>query len=286
MPALAARPPRTFERALEDHGRERRRVGDMGLVIVFANQKGGVGKTTAAANLGPALAERGCRVLLLDLDPQANLTESFAAERSPTQRVENLLLSANGATLAGAALEVGERLALVPASDALADAAEELAARPDYERRFPELIAAARRSYDFILIDSPPGIGPWSAQALLVADWVVVPAQPSDLDVMSAGKMCDFLEQQVRQANPGVRLLGVLLQQADRRLRLHAAAHRAFEAQRIPLLPVEIPRGVAAREAVRQGAPLFMLRPDHRISCAYRQLAALVLDTCCEKVAA
>ena len=167
---------------------------------------------------------------------------------------------------------------LWPCSDALADLSFELASRPEGDRRLVALLAAVRERYDFVLIDSPPGIGFWSGLALVTADSTLIPVEPADLDVMSAAKAAQFIEREVREVNPDVRVLGVLVNQAQPRLRLWRATHRRLAADELRALPVEIPRSVRIAEAVRTGAPHFARRPDDRASMAFRKLADLVIE--------
>jgi chromosome partitioning protein len=246
-------------------------------ILVAANQKGGVGKTTVTANLAAALAEQGQRVLAVDLDPQANLTESFAAEEWEGSRLEVLLAGTGWVDIGAATVRVAGDVDLWPCSDRLADLTFELAGRDGGERRLGELLDEVRDRYDYVLIDSPPGIGFWSGLALVTADWVLIPIAPADLDVMSAAKAAQFIEREVRAVNPDVRVLGVLVNQAQRHLRLWRATHARLEADGLRALPVEIPRSVRVAEAVRSGAPLMVLRPDDRVAAAFRRLADLVI---------
>lgn len=245
--------------------------------IAFANQKGGVGKTTAVANLGPTLAERGERVLLVDLDPQANLTESFGATGHDGPRIEDLLLGTGNAD--EALVSVGPGVDLITTSDRLADAAHALAGRVGYETCLARALDPVAARYDYILVDTPPGIGFWSGLALLSVGWVIVPISPADLEVMSAAKVYDFVEHEVRRANPDIRILGVLVNQAQSRFRLWRDTHRALERDGMDPLPVEIPRSVRVASAVRTGRPIVMLEPDGSVAFAYRRLAEHVVAT-------
>ncbi len=253
----------------------------MGEVIAFVNHKGGVTKTTSVANLGPALVERDRRVLLVDGDPQANLTECFAAEEVPGTRLEDALVSDQGDRGAVALRGLGERSAvelaggvdLLPCSEELADAAAELPRQQGYELALRHVIEPLRKGYDFVLIDTPPGLGVLSGMALLAADAVVIPARPADLDVGGAAKVYDLIEESVRELNPGLEVLGVLVAQAQRRWVLRRDTYEAAAAQGMTILPQEIPFSVRVGAAPRYGAPTFVLEPDGRVAQAYRKLA-------------
>ena len=186
-------------------------------VIVLANHKGGVTKTTSTANLGAMLAERGRLVLIVDCDPQANLSETFGwTEEVVGERLEDLLAHplTGGAYRPPVALIADirpvpawrERLRIIACTDALADVAADLPNRvgDGYERRLREVVDAHRTGFDFIFLDTPPGLGSLSGMALLAADWLLIPALAADLDVRGAGKLYDLVEAEV----PGLRLLG------------------------------------------------------------------------------
>src|SRR5918996_1157927 len=174
----------------------------MATVIVLANHKGGVTKTTSAGNIGAMLAERGSRVLLIDGDRQANLSELFGvAPEAPVERLGDLLENPDAAGRieprpalgdgVGDGVAWRERLRLIAATGDLADVAAELpvAVGEGYELRLRKIVDALRDRFDFILIDTPPGLGNLSDVALLAADRVLIPAQPADFDVRATGKV-------------------------------------------------------------------------------------------------
>jgi len=241
--------------------------------IAFANWKGGVGKTTSAANVGAALAERGRRVVLVDLDPQANLTESFGLLEEPAIAVGELL-GRDGAARAGEALvSVGANLDLLPSSSELGDLAWTLVGDADYRDRLPELLRSLEGEYAFALLDTPPGVGLWPGLALLASDAVVVPTRPHDSDVMATGKLYDYIEAEIRPRNPGLRVLGALVTQGGSRWRLLRDTRRRFEFDRIATLTTEIPASVRVAAAPRAGRPSVWLEPDGNVACAYRRVA-------------
>jgi chromosome partitioning protein len=259
----------------------------MAAVIALANHKGGVTKTTSTANIGAMLAERGRRVLLIDADPQANLSELFGVdERMPGERLEDLLENPDAASRIEPppALdeEIAKRMAwrsqlrLIPASDNLADVVAELpmTVGEGYELRLREIVNALRDRFDFILIDTPPGLGNLSGMALLAADYVLIPAQPADFDVRGAGKVYDLVESELGDANPNLRVLGVLIAPADPRWRIRREAEERMARDEMRVLPVQIPKAIRVAEAPRHGAPTAVLEPDSRVSTAYRKLAA------------
>jgi chromosome partitioning protein len=251
-------------------------------VIVLANHKGGVTKTTSTANLGAMLAEAGQRVLIVDCDPQANLSEAFGwGEDLPGERLEDLLAHPDAAhrytpphaLRPDVAPDLGwrERLRIIPCTDALADVAADLPGTvgDGYEMRLRQILEPLRSQFDLVLLDTPPGLGNLSGMAVLAADGLLIPALAADLDVRGAGKLYDLVEAEV----PGLRILGVLLAASERRWRVTRDAAARMDADEMHVLPMHVPRAVRVASAPRYRAPTAVLEPDSMVSHAYRQLA-------------
>src|SRR4051794_35302234 len=152
----------------------------MATVIAVANQKGGVGKTTTTANLGAALTLRGKRVLLVDLDPQGNLTSAFGLEKNVQQTVAESLLDRTVPLPAvevpnGTIENVDHGLWVVPAAVGLASAEAQLINKLGREQRLRDQLLAVDRQYDFVLIDTPPSLGVLTINALVAATKVIIP---------------------------------------------------------------------------------------------------------------
>jgi chromosome partitioning protein len=265
-----------------DQGAARR-----GCVIVLANHKGGVTKTTSTANLGAMLAELGRRVLIVDCDPQANLSELFGwTEEVPGERLEDLLAHPDAtsrytppvAVMADIAPRPAwrERLSIIPCTDALADVAADLplTVGEGYERRLREIIDVERERFDVILLDTPPGLGNLSGMAMLAADRLLIPALAADLDVRGAGKLYDLVAGQL----PELKILGVLIAASERRWRVTRQLTERMASDDMRVLPVQIPRAVRVASAPRYRAPTAVLEPDSLVSHAYRQLAHQILQ--------
>jgi chromosome partitioning protein len=248
----------------------------------LANHKGGVTKTTSTANLGAMLAEAGRRVLMVDCDPQANLSEAFGwSEELPGERLEDLLSHPDAATRfrpptalqpdISPDLPWRELLRILPCTDALADVAADLptAVGDGYQHRLRAVLKPLRDRFDVILLDTPPGRGNLSGMAVLAADGLLIPALAADLDVRGAGKLYDLVEGEV----PGLRILGVLIAASERRWRITRDATRRMTADQMRVLPVHIPRAVRVASAPRYRAPTAVLEPDSMVSHAYRQVA-------------
>jgi chromosome partitioning protein len=248
--------------------------------IVFANHKGGCGKTTSVANTGAALAARGHRVLLIDADPQANLSEAFGVDHEVQgPRLEDTLyrdeaLAPWSVDLGHPANTAGGKLDLVPCTAALEAAVSQHVGDPAYARAIDDrLDDPTHDAYDFVLLDTPPGLGPLSSMAMLAADWVIVPARPADFDVAGAIKLATLIGGALTTLNERLRLLGVLICQVDRRWTLSTDTREALAAADVHRLRVEIPFMVRTGAAPRHGAPTVLLEPDCRLSVAYHDLA-------------
>ncbi len=264
----------------------------MSHTIVFANQKGGVGKTTSTANIGAALARLGRRVLLIDCDPQANLSEMFGAgdPEAPGLRVEDVLSLEHVASLdaaiwteraardgeEGASVPLAGGIHLIPCTDALADVSMDLAATEGAERRLADALATVDDRYDYVLVDTPPGIVPLATIALVAADFVIIPAQPADADVGGAIKMADFIEVDLREMNPDVELLGVLITRADRRWTLSSETIGALASADVERFSIHSPQQVRVASSMRYDAPTVAREPESRVGHAYIRLAGLL----------
>ncbi|MBK9715596.1 MAG: ParA family protein [Kouleothrix sp.] len=245
----------------------------MGHVIALAMQKGGVGKTTTALNLGAALAERGRRVLLIDIDPQANLTQGVGIDPSELDySVYEVLLNPEQGT-AFATRSTGAGVDLVPASLALAGAELELAGKVGRELLLRKALRATRGAYDYVLIDPPPSLGIFSLNALAAADTVLVPLQLHAYALKAMPQLEATIEL-VKEINPGLAIGGVVCTLADRRTNLGQEVERQVR-QRYGGLVFEtvIPINVKLAEAPTLGKPISQYAPSSSGAQAYAALA-------------
>jgi chromosome partitioning protein len=247
--------------------------------LAFANHKGGCGKTTSVANTSAALAALGFRVLGIDADPQANLSEAFGVgegvegPRLEDSLAEELVLAPWSVPLTGVSAARGGHLGLVPCSAALEAVITGASGRPDFAHALAHGVAALEEPWDFVLIDTPPGLGALSSMAMLAADWVAVPARPADFDVAGALKLSRLVEDELALQNPRLRLLGVLVTQVDRRWTLAEETRARLAAAGVRRLRTEIPFSVRVGAAPRQGVPTVLAEPDSKVSVAYHHLA-------------
>jgi len=246
-----------------------------GKVVAFANQKGGVAKTTSTLNLGVAFAEQGHRVLLVDLDPQGNLTMSQGLNPDEIERsmfdvlVHKIPIQ-----------EVIERreVDLAVSSIDLAGAELSLSSMIGRERALEKAIAPIRGAYEFILIDTPPSLGLLTINALVAADGVIVPVQCEYLSLRGLVQLENTLTMIRENLNPVVEIVGILPTMFDRRL-LHSreAVDILKENFGDLVLNTKIRKTVRYAEAPVKGESVLKYDPTGEAAEMYRDLAKEVL---------
>lgn len=177
--------------------------------LVIANQKGGVGKSTSVMNLGIALAEQGKRVLLIDLDPQGGLTAAFGIDSYDIRRSAFSLIMYSHVSLARVMRPVRSKLALVPASIDLAASEIQLAGMADRAHRLKLSLQRSRIAFDFVLIDTPPGLGILTANGLVAATEVLIPVQCQYLAMRGVRALMDTVVRVKNNLNPTLKLAGL-----------------------------------------------------------------------------
>jgi len=224
-----------------------------GRIYAFANQKGGVGKTTTTVNLAACLAEAGQRALVVDLDPQANATSGLGMRANGTSTYDLL----DGVPLRGLAKQTQwQNLYLVPSRPELAGAAVELSRRDDGEQYLAESLADAD-GFDFVLLDCPPSLGPLTVNALAAADRVIVPVQAEYYALEGLAQLVHSIELVRARLNPRLAIAGVLLTMVDGRTRLSADVTAEVRRHFGPLVfETVVPRSVRLAEAPSHGVPV------------------------------
>jgi chromosome partitioning protein len=251
----------------------------MARVIAVANQKGGVGKTTTAVNLGASLAAAECRTLLVDLDPQSNATSSLGYLPGDVERdVYEALVG--GVDLKELALDTQlECLHLVPASTDLVGAEIELAAVRGRERLLGDRIATIRDRYRVVLIDSPPSLGILTLNALVAADSVLVPLQCEYLALEGLAKLMRTIDLVRDELNRELVVEGLLLTMFDVRNNLATqVAREAREHFGDLVFRTCIPRNVRLSEAPSHGKPALLYDINSKGAMSYLRLAEELLE--------
>ena len=224
-----------------------------GRIYAFANQKGGVGKTTTAINLAACLAEAGERAVVVDLDPQANATSGLGLRANGTSTYDLL----DGAPLADLAKPTRfANLYLVPSRPELAGAAVELSRREDGDRFLAEALKHVE-GFDFVLLDCPPSLGPLTVNALAAADRVIVPVQTEYYALEGLAQLVQSINLIKTRLNPRLTIGGVLLTMADARTKLSSDVEAEVRKHFGDLVfEAVIPRSVRVAEAPSHGLPL------------------------------
>ncbi len=247
-------------------------------VVAVAAQKGGVGKTTTAVNLASALARfHGRKVLLIDLDPQGHVHTALGAQvLAGGGAISDLLTQDTGAEVMDVATSTRvPGLDVTPLDPQLAHAENLLGTRMGKEFVLREALAATRTWYDTILIDCPPNLGNLTVNALVAADYVLIPADPSPLALSGVHAIVETVGEVARRLNPGIDILGVLLTRVDGRTRrLNEAIVSEMERDfGDTLLPVRIGIHNRLAQAQHEGVDIFDFDPDGRGARHYRELA-------------
>lgn len=251
----------------------------MGIVYTLANQKGGVGKTTTAINLGAYLAFYGQRVLLVDIDPQANATSCLGVDRfSIRQGAYEVLI---GRVPASTTILHNPRLkiSLLPATSALAGAEVELVGQPGRESFLENALASIVDHYDYVLIDCPPSLGLLTLNGLVAArNGVIIPVQCEFLPLEGLTQLTQTLERVRNAFFPGLRVRGVVLTMYDGRTNLSSDVVKEVR-RHFPrhVFAAIIPRSVRLAEAPSYGMPISAYAPHSSGAEAYAALAREVL---------
>lgn len=245
-----------------------------GTIVAIANQKGGVGKSTTAINLGAGLALQGERVLIVDLDPQGNASSGLGVDRSAID-VSTYDILVDDVPIADVLEPTSVRgLHVVPATIELAGAEIELVSMFSREQRLKKALAPVREEYDFLLIDSPPSFGLLTINGLAAADEVLIPIQCEYYALEGVTQLTRNIDLVIGSLNPQLEIEGVVLTMFDGRTTLSAEVVEQVRAHfgEIAYRTV-IPRTVRLSEAPSYGEPIEAYDDMSRGAIAYRELA-------------
>jgi len=247
----------------------------MPYIYAVANQKGGVGKTTTSVNLAVYLAAEGQRVLLIDLDPQANASSSLGVDRSKVAASSYELLLGQ-VTAAKATLRNGKlRMALISAAPSLAAAEIELVGEMAREYRLKNALAPELHRYDYVLIDCPPSLGLLTVNALTAAaSGVLIPVQSEYLALEGLGQLSRTVQLVKQRLNRDMDIAGLVLTMHDTRTALsHQVTSEVERHFGDKVFQTRIPRNVRLSEAPSFGQPILTYSPGSPGATAYRALA-------------
>ena len=254
-------------------------------VIAIANQKGGVGKTTTAVNLGVALGISGKKVLLIDADPQGSLTKSCKIDNADADKLEVTLSELMAYEMTGEdkdyillnnSIKQFETVDLIPSNISLSGTETALFNCMSRESVLKRTIEPLKQKYDVILIDCMPSLGMMTINALVAADSVIIPCEPSFLSVKGLDLLLHSISRVKRQINPDLKIDGVLMTMVDSRTNNAREITRALRDAlgiNINVFNIEIPRSVRATECPNAGESIFVHDPGGKVAMAYAELA-------------
>lgn len=255
-------------------------------VIAITNQKGGVGKTTTAVNLGTGLVRQGKRVLLIDTDPQASLTLSLGVTKPDelnytitnvmTNVVEDKDISPGNGIITNL-----EGVDLMPANIELSGIEIRLVNEMSRERVLKHYVDTVRKNYDYILIDCMPSLGMMTLNALCAADSVIIPTQPEFLSAKGLEQLLTTIGRIRRHINPELKIDGILMTMTDSRTRFTRGLCDLIRTQygNYPsVFKTVIPRSVRAVETAAEGKSIFLHDSNGKVAVAYANLTKEVMN--------
>jgi len=244
----------------------------MGVICVFVNQKGGVGKTTSAINIGAFLAEIGKKVLLVDFDAQGNLTSGIGA-KPPTPGIYELLSGTAEAEQATRKTAVNN-LDVIPASIDLSGAAVELIDQKERNFFLKKVLAPIKDRYDYIMIDCPPSLGQLTMNGLAAADWVLIPMQCEYFAMEGLKQLLHTAKLIQKSLNPSLGIGGIFFTMYDPRTRLaHDVIKHVSAVYKDAVFNTIIPRNIRLSEAPSYGMPISLYDRQCPGAKAYYALA-------------
>ena len=251
-------------------------------IVAIAMQKGGSGKTTTAINLAAALQQKGKKVLLVDADPQANLTQSLGIMEEPDENLYTELkkvIAGEDSTLEKVILQTQTGLSLVPASIELASSELELVSVYGREKVFTWMLENVAKKYDYVFIDCPPAIGMLTVNALVTSDFVLLPLQAEFLPFKGLQSFMRSFQMIKKQLNPSLKILGYILTKYDpRKTMTRRVQDQLGESFGEQVFETHIRSNIALAQAQEKGIDIFSYDKKCNGAKDYQQLSSEFLE--------
>ena len=251
----------------------------MGKIISIVNQKGGVGKTTTALNLGAYLAHLGRKVLLVDIDPQANATSGLGIDHKNLEHGIYEALIGHKPIFEVIKYTLQEGYKIAPATISLAGAGIELVGMENREFRLAQILEQVKDEYDYIIIDGPPSLGLLTVNSLVAADEVLIPIQSEYFALEGLGQLLDTIGLVQNNLKPELGIMGAVITMFDKRNRLSGSVmHELYQYFPNRVFRSVIPRSIKLAEAPSFGRSILYYGPESKGGRAYEKLAREVID--------
>ena len=255
-------------------------------VIALTNQKGGVGKTTTAVNLGVSLAKQGKTVLLVDADAQANLTMALGYTKTDNlpitlSDIMQDIIDGKSVDVQKSILHTDEGVDLLPSCVELAGVETTLIDTKNRESVLKACISKVKKNYDYVLIDCMPALGMLTINGLAAADSVIIPNQPHYFSIIGLEQLLRSVSKVKRQINPNLRIDGILMTMVMPRTKITQTVISAVKnayGRNIKIFDTQIPFSIRAVEATAEGKSIFAYDKSGKVAAAYEQFGKEVAE--------